>query len=141
MKTFLLVLGAFGLLACCTCADASTLSSVDGSKLLSKCHAATKLDDVSPNLTREEYGAAFYCLGFVQGAMDASTVFQTAEHKALGQNSNIFVPHCVPESAGWSQIIRVIVKWLEDNPAKLDLSGYDVIRLSMTQAFPCPTSQ
>jgi hypothetical protein len=45
--------------------------------------------------------------------------------------------YCVPNGASWPQHIRVLVKWLEENPDKLSLSGYDVISLSMSKAYPC----
>lgn len=32
------------------------------------------------------------------------------------------------------------MKWLEDNPEKLNLPGYVVINFAMSKAFPCPAT-
>lgn len=59
------------------------LSSMDGNVLLTKCHPALQMNDVSPKLSQAEWAAAFYCLGFVQGAMDADSVWQIDQTQAL----------------------------------------------------------
>jgi hypothetical protein len=114
------------------------LSSVDGNILLKNCHPALQMAEVSPKLSQEEWTAASYCMGFVQGAMDADAIWQTAQTKALGAKARSILFYCVPKDVSWPQIIRVLVKWLEDNPDKLDRSGYDVINLAMSKAYPCP---
>lgn len=139
MKTLLLsvvVLSAFS----ASSAWARNLSSVDGNTLLTKCHPALQMTEVSPKLSHDEWSAAFYCLGFVQGAMDADAVWQTAETKALGTRARSILTYCVPQDVSWPQTIRVLVKWLEDNPDKLNLPGYDAINLAMSKAYPCPAT-
>ena len=115
------------------------LSSVDGNVLLTKCHPALQMADVSPKLSQDEWTAAFYCLGFVQGAMDADAVWQIDQTLAHG-NKTRSVVYCAPQDASWPQIIRILVKWLEDNPEKLNLPGYDVINFAMSKAYPCPAT-
>ena len=46
------------------------------------------------------------------------------------------VLYCVPKDASWPQLIN-LVKWLEENPDKLNLSGYDAILLAMSKSYPC----
>ena|ERR1019366_4853877 len=117
-----------------------SLSSVDGNVLLTKCHPALEMTDVSPKLSEAEWAAAFYCLGFVQGAMDADAIWQVAETKAHQTTTRSILGYCAPQDASWPQIIRIVVKWLEDNPEKLNYSGYDVVHFAMLKAFPCADS-
>jgi hypothetical protein len=121
-------------------ACARNLSSVDGNVLLTKCHPALQMAEVTPKLSQDEWAAALYCLGFVQGAMDADAVWQTAQTKALGAKAHSILFYCAPQDASWPQIIRILVKWLEDNPDKLNLPGYDVINFAMSKAYPCPAA-
>lgn len=92
--------------------------------------------EVSPKLSEQEWAAAFYCLGFVQGVMDADAIWQVGETQAHGTKAR----YCAPQDASWPQIIRILVKWLEDNPEKLNLPGYDVINFAMSKAYPCPAT-
>ncbi|MGA2537347.1 MAG: Rap1a/Tai family immunity protein, partial [Terracidiphilus sp.] len=96
---------------------------MDGNTLLAKCHPAEQMAEVSPKLTNDEWAAAFYCLGFVQGAMDADAIWQTGEAKIPGQKTRSILPYCAPKDVSWPQVIRIIVKWLEDNPDKLNDPG------------------
>lgn len=139
MKTLLLCAVVLSVLPALP-ARARNLSSVDGNVLLTKCHPALQMAEVTPKLSQDEWTAAFYCLGFVQGAMDADAVWQTAQTKALGAKAHSILFYCAPQDASWPQIIRVLVKWLEDNPDKLNLSGYDVINFAMSKAYPCPAA-
>jgi hypothetical protein len=118
--------------------QARNLSSVDGNVLLTKCHPALQMAEVTPKLSQEEWVAAFYCLGFVQGAMDADAIWQVGVTKALGAKGSPVLLYCAPKDASWPQVIRILMKWLEDNPDKLNFSGYDVINAAMSKAYPCP---
>ncbi len=72
--------------------------------------------------------------------MDADAIWQTAETKALGAKARSILFYCVPQDVSWPQIIRVLVKWLEDNPEKLNQPGYVVINSAMSNAYPCPAA-
>lgn len=133
VTAFLLSFGVFQ-------AQGRNLSSMDGKTLLTNCHAAEKMDEVSPNLTKEEWSAGFYCLGFVQGTVDADNIWQTAETKASGSKAGQVLFYCLPSDVSWPQLVRVLVKWLENNPSKLNLPGYDVINMAISGSYPCKTS-
>ncbi|MGA3081334.1 MAG: Rap1a/Tai family immunity protein [Terracidiphilus sp.] len=96
--------------------------------------------EVSPKLSSEEWEAGFYCLGFLQGVMDADGIWQAGVSKGLGSKAAVILPYCVPNDVSWPQIIRVLVKWLEENPDKLNSSGYDVINWAMSRNFACGKS-
>ena len=138
MKTFALLAGVLGAVLVLP-AHARNLSAVDGKTLLANCHAAQQMDEVSPKLNSDEWSAGFYCLGFVQGVVDADNIWQTAAKKALGSKAFPLVSYCVPDDVSWPQLVRILVKWLEDNPSKLNLSGYDVIHMALDKTYPCHT--
>jgi hypothetical protein len=83
MKILVLLVGVLAAVIALP-AHARNLSSVDGNTLLVECHAAQQMDEVSPKLNSNEWAAGLYCLGFVQGVVDADNIWQTAEKKALG---------------------------------------------------------
>jgi len=116
------------------------LSSVTGSTLITKCQATIHMDDVKPTLSDQEWSAGFYCLGFVQGAMDADSIWGIAEAKAYGPKAQKLLSYCVPKDVTWPQIVRVLVKWLSDHPDKLNWAGYGVIQMSMSASYPCPAT-
>ena len=72
--------------------------------------------------------------------MDADSIWHTALTKSLGAKAEPLLLYCVPKDASWPQLIRVLVKWLEENPDKLNLPGYDVIQLAMSKSYPCAVS-
>jgi Rap1a immunity proteins len=142
MKTFLLV-AAVLLVLHVSPANARNLSSVDGNKLLKNCHVAIRMEEeVSPKLSGEEWSAGSYCLGFIQGVMVADSIWQPPKTPALSPKARPGFLMCyrVPKDASWPQLVRVLVKWLEDNPDKLNLSGYGVIQIAMSESYPCAAS-
>jgi hypothetical protein len=44
---------------------------------------------------------------------------------------------CIPDEASPDQIIKVVIKYLEDNPDKLHWQANVLIFASMRKAFPC----
>ena len=67
------------------------------------------------------------CMGYTSGVLETAEVFGS-----LGTRLS-----CVPEAAENEQIIRVIVKYLEDNPQNLHRRAASLIQLALLQAFPC----
>jgi hypothetical protein len=117
---------------------AASLSSTTGSVLLTKCHTAEKMDEASPKLNDIEWGAANYCLGFIQGVVDTDTMWQFAEDQKRDRPSSLPISHyCLPDNYSWSQVTRTVVKWLEDNPTKLSDAGFAVVHNALVAGYPC----
>ncbi len=88
------------------------------------------------NLDKTDYTHIFeagICLGYIRAVSD---VYE----KIIVQNSNInslcyFMRYQYRTN---DQIIRVIVKYLEDNPQLLDNDSIDLIQSAIKKAFPVP---
>lgn len=114
------------------------LSSTDGNMLLKECHAALKGAEVSPQLTGPEWQAGAHCIGFVQGVLDADAIWFVGAKTSTGDNAKVL--YCLPDDSQTMQLIRVLVKFLEDNPEKLNLPGYVLIWVAMAKSYPCSAS-
>ena len=114
--------------------SARNLSAVTGEKLLTACSAAQKTDTDEASLTDADWNEAFFCMGFVQGALDEQAVWQVGDEQSHRETLAHF---CIDNDASWPQIIRILVKWLENNPKQLNLAGVVVIQKAMADAYPC----
>lgn len=76
------------------------------------------------------------CLGFIEGVMDGIEFgFQYAQDKA-GKKA---VPRlfCRPEAADNEQIIRILLKFIDDNPKTSDYATVPLLVAALSDAFPC----
>jgi len=97
-----------------------TVSSQDGNDLLPRCQASvTSLDTPTWKDAHEAFNAGF-CLGLVQGVWYAS--------------ANV----CTPAGVTFGQLQRVVLKFLQDNPEKLNLNQNLLAEMALSKAFPCP---
>jgi hypothetical protein len=69
---------------------------------------------------RENYGQGL-CMGVIGG------IFYWAESFEV----------CTPEGANWGQALRVVVGYMERNPARLHLSFAELVVEAMREAWPC----
>jgi hypothetical protein len=100
-----------------------------GSKFLQACGAAVKQQD-GLNVSDDEMFAALWCIGYVQGFVDAVSVTQTLVRSGRSL--------CFPQQGvSNDQAIRVFVKYLRENPQVLHESGRTSLVISLAQTFPC----
>jgi hypothetical protein len=108
---------------------ASVWTSISGNDLLPDCEA--ELD----NLDKKNAGGAFalaclrYLDGFVQG-------YQTGVLAAGAKD--IF---CLPSGANLGQLVRIVVKWMKDNPAKLNQPASICVSHALVETFGCSGSK
>src|SRR5580692_6158707 len=96
-----------------------TTSHQDGNDLLPRCQQAVEaIDKTTWKNANESFNAGF-CLGLVQGVSYASADV------------------CTGEGVTFSQMERVVVKFLEDNPKKLNLNQSTLVQMALSKAFPC----
>jgi hypothetical protein len=74
-------------------------------------------------------GQAWYCLGYLSGFLDAHTVASS-----FGGANRLF---CGPPKVSNEQLVRVVVKYLSDNPDKLNQDPGLVTMLALAKSFPC----
>ena len=96
-----------------------TTSHQDGNDLLPRCQQAVEaIDKTTWKNANESFNAGF-CLGLVQGVSYASADV------------------CTGEGVTFSQMERVVVKFLQDNPKKLNLNQSTLVQMALSKAFPC----
>ena len=96
-----------------------TTSHQDGNDLLLRCEQAVEaIDKTTWKNANESFNAGF-CLGLVQGVSYASPDV------------------CTGEGVTFSQMERVVVKFLQDNPKNLNLNQSTLVQTALSKAFPC----
>lgn len=97
-----------------------------GSTLLRKCQAAERIAD-GGNYTTQQAIDGTFCRGYLAGAMD--------EMVALSLHTTTV--YCIPSNADNDQILRVVLKYLKDNPATLNYPAGSLVEKAIIAAFPC----
>ena len=77
---------------------------------------------------------AVYCAGYVDGVTDAQTMWRNVDRE---RGLALKFSFCLPESAETGQVVRVVVKWLKDNPAELHGRADSLIARALAEGFPC----
>jgi len=113
-------------------------SAFDGNKLLSQCsHAKKGFDGKISELKGVELMSAGQCMGYVSGTLSAYSYFDfLVEKNPLSSKYKDFYP-CIPEVATNAQVLRVLIKYLNDNPEKLHEDASLLTTNALIQAFPC----
>lgn len=94
-----------------------------GEELLWACKA-------DENNSLKEAFQKMHCIGYVTGMLDGmQLVF------GLRPKSKLFCPPTGGMSA--DQQVRIVTKWLEDNPKELHKGARTSVLIAFSQAFPC----
>ena len=72
--------------------------------------------------------------GYVMGVVDA---FSTAD-SSLGKGTG-FITECIPSTALSDQLVKIIGKYVRENPEKLHNNMDAIVSASISKAFPCST--
>ena len=98
--------------------------AADGNHLLQKCKA-TELKHTTPS-EDIDWG---YCMGTVHGV--GSTIRDLGSF--LPPNLRI----CIPDGVTTGQNVKVVLKYLKDNPEQLHRDDTVLIHFALRKAFPC----
>ena len=124
--------GKFGALAMAmmTIAPMSVAAQNDGNQLLTSCKTFLKAIDgaASPNDNQFHAGQ---CIGKVSGVR--ATMAMYTQSSAVRND----LQACFPKGVNDGQGVRVVVKFLEDNPRVLNEDGNSLIMVALLAAFPC----
>jgi len=128
-------------------AAAIGFSALDGNELLKQCKAYANLLNI-PNvrdtddpvvlraMARGDFANGMHCLGYVTGVIDDHfncQLGQASATAALDPTKDF----CLPDGVTPNQTVRVIVKWLEDHPARLHESAIELANKALKESFPC----
>jgi hypothetical protein len=108
---------------------------LDGNTLDDTCRYKRQLDS-GMKLTQEELGKASFCIGYVRAVLDEIWLQQNFPDE-LGMKNVGPSKICISKDISNEQALKVFLKYLQDNPAKLQVPANILIRLSMQESFPC----
>jgi hypothetical protein len=104
-------------------------ASWDGNEMLRYCGHA--LDDPT-TLSSAQSMKTFVCMGYVSGTVDSIDSFYGTA------NSSKPKPFCLPVGGlERVHVMRVVLKWLDSNPEKLDSAAPEIITQALADAFSC----
>jgi len=105
-------------------------AELDGNELLRRCDSIVKQLDGKQLGADEQMGADF-CAGYLIGFSDSHSI------ETLIQSTPYF---CFPpQGIEVAQQVRIVVKYLKDNPAILHESARTSVAIALAKAFPCKT--
>ena len=108
-------------------------SPTDGNELLKNCKEYTRIVDNGGTASKTEYVESGYCLGYVTGVIDDHFMWQISEGSPLDSTKHF----CLPDGVTPDQAVRVLVKWLDDHPARLHERAIDLILNAFRDSFSC----
>jgi hypothetical protein len=107
-----------------------------GVELLNDCRQAMRVIDGDKTLTDTEWVDGSHCTGYVLGVVDGYAVTEATEKARIHFSSSLI---CFPKTGSMPtpQVVRIVVKYLRDNPTHLSEPGASLVLLAMQEAFPC----
>lgn len=110
-------------------------SQKTGNDLLKQCsHAIAAMDDEQQLQGTQNLDVAF-CFGYISGVRDGAMSYQVFDRS---KRQDTFERFCLPkEGIENGQMVRIVVKYLKDNPAKLHERAEWLILDALSNAFPC----
>jgi Rap1a immunity proteins len=124
------VLFVFVLLFSCSC-FAADVKDVDGNRVLEYCTSSVQFMDNGSFSSGTQSTQASWCTGYVTGAMQALDLARRLSDMQDQRN----YPCLAGVASG--QAVRVIVKYLRENPEKLQERAVTLSLAALQRAFPC----
>jgi hypothetical protein len=106
-------------------------AQLDGNDLLAKCHYWF-VEDKSQPTTNMEFIDMGTCAGYLSGVTDVESMWEAVEGKTSKASH-----YCIPDGVTNGQKLKILKKWLDDNPNKLHERADFIIHRALLQAFPC----
>ncbi|QNK66862.1 Rap1a/Tai family immunity protein [Variovorax sp. PAMC26660] len=116
--------------ACGLGGGAAHASGVDGGPFLKVCEAALRKH--APETQQKEAFQSGYCIG----VLDASAGALLAEAAEARRTDNGLCPK--EDSGDPLLLVKIVVKYLKENPQTHSLPAEVPIRAALRKAFPCP---
>lgn len=90
--------------------------------------------DSAESLSKEKILGVGYCIGLIDGLVTFNYVYETV---LQAEGKGEAVQMCLPERVSTRQMAEVIVKFLDDNPSRLQDSGQALAAQALVTAYPC----
>jgi hypothetical protein len=105
----------------------------NGESLLRNCSVQVRVLDGEKVSSAEAVDGGI-CVGYLWGVHDIEFFVQMFEEH---QKVAVMRHSCVPSNASTGQIVRVVVKYLRDNPKHLNMPASVLVTDAIRSAFPC----
>lgn len=99
-----------------------------GNEMATDCHIAIRIMNGEHGISESEATEGLTCLTYVQGFLDAAVVFHAAKGQYLV---------CKPDTATYGQAVKILTKWLDNNPAHLNAPASVLAEVALHKAWPC----
>jgi hypothetical protein len=104
----------------------------DGGSLLRKCSLAVRIFD-GEKLSSTDAVEGGFCVGYISGSHDTDYMMQMLEeHEKI-----TLMKHACPSNASTEQVVRIVVKYLHDNPERLQMPASVLVTDAVRSSFPC----
>jgi len=124
------IAAAIGLAGALAGWNAAAASKNDGNSLLSNCNATIRIMDGEKFSAETNEIGIGQCFGLVEGVRNTLVYL----NDSLGSNLRV----CWPDKGiPNGQAVRVVVKYLNDHPAELNLDQTLLTMLAYKTAYPC----
>jgi Rap1a immunity proteins len=105
----------------------------DGSSLLAKCSLDVRALD-GEKLSSADIAEGAFCTGYVSGIHDTDYMVQMLEEH---EKITLMKHACPPSNVSTEQAVRVVVKYLRDNPERLHMPAAVLVTDAIRRSFPC----
>ena len=105
----------------------------DGSSLLTKCSLAVRVFD-GEKLSSVDATEGTFCVDYISGIHDTDFMVQMLEEH---EKITLMKHACPPSNASTAQAVRIVVKYLHDNPERLHMPASVLVTDAIRSAFPC----
>lgn len=78
------------------------------------------------------------CVGYIHGFIKGITVEQVFVEGYTHQKE-VPVPFCLPDKVENGQIVRIVLKYIRDNPAVANQPTSVLIMKALGKSYPCPS--
>jgi hypothetical protein len=72
-------------------------------------------------------------VAYVQGVMDATELWHAVDLR----DHNTMKHYCIDHATNLEQVIRILVKYLEENPKEMSENGWLCVQGALLRSFPC----
>ena len=131
----------FALIAAASRADNLSISS--GNDLLHDCTISIQIADTSYSdfytIKSSDFISGTHCLGFIEGIMNSNAVIGSSilKDNKLSSSSLSVLFFCNPSNVTASQAVRIVTKYMQDNPDQLNKYAVILVIDAMRKAYPC----
>lgn len=118
-------------------------SDVRGVELLERCSKVVTLLNDEKNMDSSDYGDTRWCMGFIDGVsqMEIKDAVIIKDYEGdKSRDLRKYLDYCDPKDVTLGQDVMIVVKYLQNNPERLNHLGAALVIEALNRAFPCRRS-